>query len=155
MSNALTIDEQMMSLALEQARLAGAHDEIPVGAVVSLKGRVIGKGYNLTRRMQDAMLHAEIVALRQAASRLGNWYMHDCTLYVTLEPCTQCAGTILLARLGRLVYGASEPKFGACGSVYNLLDTPQLNHRIEVTRGVMEIECAELLKDFFLDLRSR
>lgn len=155
MDNTRSFDKQMMALALEQARLAAAHDEVPIGAVVTLGGRIIGKGHNLTRRLQDAMLHAEIVAFRQAALALGNWYMQDCTLYVTVEPCTQCAGTILLARLGRLVYGAAEPKFGACGSVNNLLDNPSLNHRVSVTRGLMETECTELMKEFFQDLRGR
>jgi tRNA(adenine34) deaminase len=148
-------DERMMSLALEQARLAAAHGEIPIGAVVEHNGRVIGKGHNLTRRLQDAMLHAEIVAMRRAAESLGNWYMNECTLYVTVEPCTQCAGTILLARLGRLVYGASEPKFGACGGVNNLLDNPSLNHRVTVTRGILEFECADTMKTFFQELRNR
>ena len=147
-------DEQMMELALEQASLAGVHGEIPIGAVVCLDGNVIGKGHNLTRRLQDATLHAEIVAMRRAAAQLGHWYMQDCTLYVTIEPCTQCAGSLLLARMGRLVFGAAEPKFGACGSVNNLLSDPRLNHRVEVTAGVMQEQCAAVMKRFFRDLRE-
>lgn len=147
-------DEQMMELALEQANLAGVHGEIPIGAVVCLDGNVIGKGHNLTRRLQDATLHAEIVAMRRAAAHLGHWYMQDCTLYVTIEPCTQCAGSLLLARMGRLVFGAFEPKSGACGSVNNLLSDPRLNHRVEVTAGVMPEKCAAVMKRFFRDLRE-
>ncbi len=149
-----TSDEQMMELALEQARLAGAHGEIPIGAVVCRGGRAIAKGHNLTRRLQDATLHAEIVAMRGAASRLGHWYMQDCTLYVTIEPCTQCAGSLLLARMGRLVFGAAEPKFGACGSVFNLLANPRLNHRVELTAGVMAEQCSAVMKQFFRELRD-
>jgi tRNA(adenine34) deaminase len=145
----------MMGLALEQARLAGVHGEIPIGAVVCLQGQVIGKGHNLTRRLQDATLHAEIVAMRSAADYLGHWYMQDCTLYVTIEPCTQCAGSLLLARMGRLVFGATEPKFGACGSVNNLLVDPRLNHRVEVIAGVMATECSAVMKKFFRDLREK
>ena len=150
----LEFDRRMMELALEQARLAGVHGEIPVGAVVTRDNQVIGKGYNLTRRMQDATLHAEIAAMRQAAYRLGHWYMNDCSLYVTVEPCTQCAGSLLLARMGRLVYGAAEPKFGACGSVNNLVEDSRLNHQVLVVRGVLETECSELMKTFFNDLRA-
>lgn len=144
----------MMELALEQAHMAGVHGEIPIGAVVSLDGHVIGKGYNLTRRLQDATLHAEIVAMRRAAAYLGHWYMQDCTLYVTIEPCTQCAGSLLLARMGRLVFGACEPKFGACGSLYNLLTNPRLNHRVELRAGVMAAECSDVMKQFFRALRD-
>ncbi|MBW7996244.1 MAG: nucleoside deaminase [Candidatus Glassbacteria bacterium] len=147
-------DRRMMELALEQARLAGVHGEIPVGAVVTRDNQVIGKGYNLTRRMQDVTLHAEIAAMRQAAYRLGHWYMNDCSVYVTVEPCTQCAGSLLLARMGRLVYGAAEPKFGACGSVNNLVEDSRLNHQVLVVRGVLETECSELMKTFFNDLRA-
>ena len=148
-------DKEMMELALEQAQLAGIHGEIPIGAVVCLEGRVIGKGHNLTRRLQDATLHAEIVAMRRAADHLGHWYMQDCALYVTIEPCTQCAGSLLLARMGRLVFGAAEPKFGACGSVNNLLDDPRLNHRVEVKTGVMATECSHIMKKFFRELREK
>jgi tRNA(adenine34) deaminase len=148
-------DKQFMTLALEQARMAAAHDEVPVGAVVVKEGRVIGSGYNLTRRMQDAMLHAEIVAMRQAAVRLGNWYMQDCTLYVTVEPCIQCAGTILLARMGRLVFGTSEPKFGACGSICDILANDLLNHRVDVTSGILSAQSSGLLKKFFRTLRKK
>ena len=155
MNDFLEQDRQFMQLALEQARMAAAQDEVPVGAVVIKDSRVIGAGYNLTRRMQDAMLHAEIVAMRQAASSLGNWYMQDCALYVTVEPCIQCAGTILLARLGRLVFGANEPKFGACGSVCDVLGNSRLNHQVSVTRGILSKECSALMKQFFQDLRKR
>ena len=147
-------DQQMMRLALEQARLAGVHGEIPIGAVVVREGNVIGKGHNLTRRMQDATLHAEIVAMKFAAGRLGHWYMNGCTIYVTVEPCTQCAGSLLLARMGRLVFGAAEPKFGACGSVNNLLDDPSLNHKVKITGGVLADECAEVMQRFFRELRD-
>ena len=146
-----------MALAIEQAKLAAASDEVPVGAVVvdTASGDILGSGYNITRRKGDSSLHAEIVALRRAAASLGTgWYFSDCTLYVTLEPCVMCAGALVLGRLGRLVYGAAEPKFGGCGSVLNIVGEPRLNHRLEITAGVLEAECSQVMKDFFRKLRD-
>ncbi|MBN2288541.1 MAG: nucleoside deaminase [Candidatus Glassbacteria bacterium] len=144
-----------MRLALEQARLAALHDEVPVGAVMVLDNRVIGAGCNLTRRLQDSTAHAEMIAMRQAAGRLGHWYFEQCTLYATLEPCIMCAGALVLARVGRLVYGAAEPKFGGCGSILDIVREKRLNHRPEVAAGVLEAECSGLMRDFFRDLREK
>ena len=147
-------DERFMREALRLAELAGRHGEVPVGAVVVCGGEIIGRGYNLTRRLQDATAHAEAVALHRAAGVAGHWYFQDCTLYVTVEPCVMCAGTIILGRVGRLVYGTAEPKFGACGSVLNLPDDPRFNHRLPVSPGVLAAESAELLKKFFRRIRT-
>jgi len=148
-------DEIFMRQALAQAKQAFRHDEVPVGAVVVFDNRVIGTGHNLTRRLQDVSAHAEFLAMRQAAGWLGHWYFDKCTLYVTAEPCVMCAGALILARMGRLVYGAAEPKFGACGSVCNLVENQRFNHRLAVTRGVLAEECAALMQRFFTRLRDR
>lgn len=147
-------DEYFMRLALEQAHLAAVHDEVPIGAVIVRDSRIIGRGYNLTRRLQDATAHAETLALRQAAQSLGHWYFNDCTLYVTVEPCVMCAGMLILGHLARLVYGAREPKFGCCGSLYDLVRDPRFNHRVEVTSGVLAGESEQRLKSFFHKLRA-
>jgi tRNA(Arg) A34 adenosine deaminase TadA/pimeloyl-ACP methyl ester carboxylesterase len=142
-------DEQFMGLALEQARLAGAAGEVPVGAVVVRKGQVIGTGHNMPVGANDPTAHAEIVALRSAAQALGNYRLEGCDLYVTLEPCAMCSGAMLHARLRRVLFGAPDPKTGAAGSVINLFAQPQLNHRTEVQGGVMAQHCAALLTEFF------
>jgi len=147
-------DERWMREALVLASQAAAQGEVPIGAVVVYENRIIGRGYNVTRRLQDATAHAEIMALREAADWLGNWYFQDCTLYVTVEPCVMCAGAVILGRLGRLVYGTTEPKFGACGSLYNLVEDSRFNHRVAVNRGVLEKECAEMMREFFRSLRE-
>jgi len=138
-----------MERALAQARLAEAHDDVPVGAVVVYQGDVIAEAHNLRERDQDPTAHAELVAVREAARVLGSWRLDDCTLYVTLEPCTMCAGALVLARLPSLVFGASDPKAGAVGSLYNLAQEPRLNHRIDVVGGVMADECGAELRRFF------
>lgn len=138
-----------MERALAQARLAEAHDDVPVGAVVVYQGDVIAEAHNLRERDQDPTAHAELVAVRDAARVLGSWRLDDCTLYVTLEPCTMCAGALVLARLPSLVFGASDPKAGAVGSLYNLAQEPRLNHRIDVVGGVMADECGAELRRFF------
>lgn len=138
-----------MSRALELAREAGAAGEVPVGAVVVRAGRVIGEGSNRTITDSDPSAHAEIVAIRQAASELGDWRLVDCTVYVTLEPCAMCAGAIVLARVPRVVFGAPDPKAGMGGSLDNLLQDERLNHRCEVVRGVRREEASKLLKTFF------
>ena len=149
------MDERYMRLALDQARLAAVHGEVPAGAVMVRDSEVIGTGYNLTRRLQDATAHAEMLAMRRAAERLGYWYFERCTLYVTLEPCIMCAGALVLARLERLVFGATEPKFGGCGSIFNIVRERRLNHKVEVTGGVLEDECAGLMREFFRDIRNK
>ena len=147
-------DEIYMARAIALAESAAKGGEVPVGAVVVYDGRIIGAAHNLTRRVQDTSAHAEFLALRQAADWLGHWYFDDCTLYSTLEPCIMCAGVLVLGKLGRLVYGAAEPKFGGCGSIFNLVEEPALNHRLSVTRGVLAAECGSLLKSFFKGIRE-
>ncbi|WP_354700745.1 tRNA-specific adenosine deaminase [Paraconexibacter sp. AEG42_29] len=143
-------DEDAMRLAIAEARLAEAHGDVPVGAVViDAGGQVIGAGHNERELAQDPTAHAEILALRRAAAAVGSWRVLDATLVVTLEPCAMCAGAIVLSRVPRVVYGATDPKAGAAGSVVDLLAQPQLNHRPQVVRGVLEPECAELLRAFF------
>ena len=144
-----------MLAALEQAREAQAAGEVPVGAVVVKDGEIIGAGFNAPITSHDPAAHAEILALRDAAKRLGNYRLPDCVLYVTLEPCAMCVGAMLHARIARLVYGAADPKTGACGSVVNLFAEPRLNHHASVTAGVMGEECAALLRDFFAAKRAK
>ena len=144
-----------MRAALRDARAAAEADEVPVGCVVVHDGLVIGRGHNQTVTLQDATAHAEIVAIGAASTALGSWRLLDCTMYVTLEPCAMCAGAIILARVPRLVYGAFDPKAGACGSVLDVIHEPRLNHRVDVTNGVLAEECGELLRAFFAKKRQR
>ena len=143
-----------MRAALEQARLAAAEREVPIGAVIVRGGEVIAVGRNRRETGKSALAHAEIEAIRAACEELRSWRLSDCALYVTLEPCPMCAGAIINARIRTVVYGAPDPKAGACGSVINLFACP-FNHTPMVVRGVLEKECAELLRDFFASLRSR
>lgn len=142
-------DQAFMTRALELARQARDRGEVPVGAIVVHEGAVIGEGFNQPISLADPSAHAEMQAIRMAARRLDNYRLLDATLYVTLEPCAMCAGAMVHARIKRLVYGAADPKTGATGSVFNLVQTERLNHRLEVEGGVMKKECGELLKDFF------
>jgi tRNA(adenine34) deaminase len=143
-----------MRLALDLARDAANNDEVPVGAIVVKDGAVIGRGANAPIQHHDPTAHAEIIAMRQAAEFLGNYRLVDCTLYVTLEPCAMCSGAIQHARIAKLVFGASDPKTGACGSVINLMNEPKLNHHCEVIGGVMAEECGEILSSFFKQRRK-
>ncbi|NPV08932.1 MAG: nucleoside deaminase [Anaerolineae bacterium] len=147
-------DRQFMAEALREALLAPPHGDVPVGAVVVLDGQVIGRGHNEKECRPDPTAHAEILALRQAAGRLGTWRLSGATLYCTMEPCLMCAGAMLQARLGRLVYAVDDPKAGAAGSLLDVLRAPFLNHRVEVVRGVLAAEVAAVLKEFFSGLRS-
>lgn len=142
-------DEVWMRRALALAARAEAQGEVPVGAVLVLGDEIVGEGWNRPISAYDPTAHAEIMALRDAAARLGNYRLVDTTLYVTLEPCVMCAGAIIHARVHRVVYGAADPKSGAAGSVFTILGTDKLNHRVEVSCGVLEKECADLLKAFF------
>jgi tRNA(adenine34) deaminase len=142
-------DIEAMTLALELAAQAGSRGEVPVGAVVVVAGEVVGQGANRRESLADPTAHAEILALRAAATARRNWRLSDATLYVTLEPCPMCAGALVAARVGRLVFGAADPKAGACGSLYNLCADPRLNHELEVTPGVLAEPAARLLTDFF------
>jgi tRNA(adenine34) deaminase len=143
------IDDGWMTQALALARAAGARGEVPVGSVVVKDGAIVGRGGNATIAGSDPTAHAEIVALREAGRALGNHRLPGCDLYVTIEPCAMCAGAILHARIGRLVFGANDPKTGACGSVVDLFALPGLNHHATVTGGVLAGECGTLLSDFF------
>jgi tRNA(adenine34) deaminase len=143
-----------MRQALAEARAAAGEGEVPVGALVVCAGRVIGRGRNACERLQDATAHAEMVAITAASTALGSWRLDACTLYVTLEPCPMCMGAALNARVPRVVYGAREPKAGACGSVVDLAAPPGFNHRIAVMGGVAAEESAQLLKSFFRALRA-
>ena len=144
-----------MSEALREARKAFEKDEVPVGAVVVYEGRIIGRAHNQIKLLKDPTAHAEMIALTQAASYLANERLLNTTMYVTIEPCSMCAGALVLGRVKRLVYGASDPKTGACGSVVNITDNKKLNHRIKIEKGVREKECAGLLKEFFRKKRNR
>ena len=138
-----------MTRALELARSAAAHDDVPIGAVVTAGGRPVAEAGNERELRRDPTAHAEVVALRAAAAALGGWRIPDAVLYVTLEPCAMCAGAIVLARIGRVVYGASDPKAGAAGSIFDVLGEPRLNHRPEVESGLLADESAALLREFF------
>jgi len=143
-----------MRLALGLASEAGRAGEVPVGAVVVRGGEVIGRGANAREAAQDPTAHAELLALRQAAARVGSWRLDGSSLFVTLEPCPMCAGALVLARVGRLVFAVPDPKAGACGTLYNLCSDPRLNHELAVDRGVLAGECAGLLTDWFRSRRD-
>ena len=143
-----------MALALHEASRAEAHHDVPVGAVITRNGLVIAARHNERELTGDPTAHAEILAIRDAAAVLGNWHLDECTLYVTLEPCTMCAGALVNARMARVVYGATDPKAGAGGSLYNLLTEPRLNHRCLVQSGLMADECGAVLKAFFAARRG-
>lgn len=147
-------DERFMALALEQAQLAWQHGEVPVGAVVVCDGAVIATGFNQPIGTHDPTAHAEIVALRAAAAKVGNYRLPGCTLYVTLEPCVMCSGAMMHARLARVVYAAQDPKTGACGSVLDLFAHEQLNHHAAVAGGVLALEASTMLKAFFAERRA-
>lgn len=148
------IDEQRMMLALKAALDAAEAGEVPVGAVVFHRDRLIGRAHNQRETLQDPTAHAEILAITQAASALESWRLEDCTMYVTLEPCAMCAGALVLARISRLVYGASDPKAGACGSVLDVLGCERLNHTVDVVSGVMAEPCGMALTEFFRERRA-
>jgi tRNA(adenine34) deaminase len=147
-------DSHWMSAALELAREAARRGEVPVGAIVVRAGEVLGRGFNRREQTGDPLAHAELLALREAAQATGHWRLEACTLYVTLEPCPMCAGATVNARLGRLVYGARDPKAGAVETLYQLPTDPRLNHWVEVEGGVRAEECAAALTDFFRALRA-
>ena len=140
---------QMMQLAIAEAKAASDHGDVPIGAVVAIGEEVIGRGHNERELLQDPTAHAEIIALRQAANAVGSWRVLDATLYVTLEPCSMCAGAIVLARVPRVIYAATDPKAGACGSVIDVTGEQRFNHRPEVLGGLLAEECGDLLREFF------
>ena len=148
-------DEDYMRAALEQARQAGACDEVPVGAVVVLDGEIVGRGFNQPIGRHDPTAHAEIMALRDAATRLGTYRLPGCALYVTLEPCVMCSGAIMHARIARVVYGARDPKTGVAGSVLDLFAEPRLNHHATIEGGLLADDCGRMLSSFFAARRSK
>ena len=148
-------DELFMRSALREARRALEEDEVPVGAVVVREGRIVARAHNRPLHSNDPSAHAEVLALRRAGRKLGNYRLPDCTLYVTIEPCAMCAGAMVQGRLRRVVYGASDPKAGASGSALTVLNHPKLNHQVEIGSGVMAEDCASLLQEFFRRRRKK
>lgn len=148
------LDFQFMQRAYELAQQAERFDEIPVGAVIVYQGKIIGEGFNQSIMLNDPSSHAEMNAIRQAGTKLNNYRLLDCTLYVTLEPCPMCAGLLVHSRIKRLVFASQDLKTGAAGSALNLVDNPQLNHQIEVTSGILTVECSQLLSNFFKRRRA-
>ena len=147
-------DQRFMRVAIEAAGIAEENGDVPIGAVIVYKNQIIGKAYNQREQLKDPSAHAEIIALTQAAAFMESWRLNGCTIYVTLEPCPMCAGALVLSRMDRLVYGCDDPKTGACKSLYNIVQDERLNHRLEVTSGVLADECSKLLQDFFQKRRT-
>jgi tRNA(adenine34) deaminase len=148
-------DEEFMREALKEAHKASRKGEVPVGAVVVKDGKIVGRGHNLTEKKQSALTHAELMAISQATKKLKSWRLVDCDLYVTLEPCTMCAGAIVLSRLKNLVYGTTDPKAGAVDSTARVMENEKLNHRVKVTSGVLKEECSSVLTAFFKEMRRK
>ncbi len=146
-------DEFYMLSALKEARKAMDEDEIPVGAVIVHKDRIIARAHNQVEMLKDATAHAEMIAITQASSELGNKWLSECSLYVTIEPCSMCAGALVLARIKNIIFGASDSKTGACGSILNIADSTKLNHRVKARKGVLEEKCGFLLSEFFKNKR--
>ncbi|MCM1187305.1 MAG: tRNA adenosine(34) deaminase TadA [Lachnoclostridium sp.] len=155
MPTIISVQEKYMKEALKQAKKAYALGEVPIGCIIVHQGKIIGRGYNRRNTDKSTLAHAEITAIKKAGKIIGDWRLEECTLYVTLEPCQMCAGAIVQARIPEVVLGCMNPKAGCAGSVLNILEMPQFNHQVCVTRGVLEQECSELLKLFFTDLRER
>ena len=149
------VQEKYMKEALRQAKKAFALGEVPIGCVIVYEGKIIGRGYNRRNTDKNTLAHAEITAIKKASKYLGDWRLEGCTLYVTLEPCQMCAGAIVQARIPEVVMGCMNPKAGCAGSILNVLEMPQFNHQVNVTRGVLEQECSDMLKTFFSQLRIR
>lgn len=148
-------DQYFMELALAEAERAAVEGEVPIGCVIVHEGMVIGKGHNRTEALCDPTAHAEILAITAAANHQETWRLDDCTCYSTIEPCAMCAGALVLARVDRLVFGAKDPKFGACMSLYNIVQDIRLNHQMEVVPGILEDRSADLMKTFFQTIRTK
>lgn len=144
-----------MEEALAEAKKAYGCGEVPIGAIVEKDGVIVGRGHNLTEKLKDPTAHAEIIAIREAAKTLGGWRLPGCNLYVTCEPCSMCAGAMIWARIEKVFIGTMDPKSGACGSVFNIIQEEKLNHFVEIQVGIMETECSGILKDFFRELRNK
>lgn len=149
------IQEKYMREALKQAKKAYALGEVPIGCVIVHRDRIIGRGYNRRNTDKNTLSHAEITAINKASKYIGDWRLEECTMYVTLEPCQMCAGAIVQARIPEVVMGCMNPKAGCAGSILNILEMPQFNHQVSVTRGILEQECSDMLKLFFTELRER
>lgn len=150
-----SVEEKYMKEALKQAKKAYALGEVPIGCVIVHEGKIIGQGYNRRNTDKNTLAHAEITAINKASKVIGDWRLEECTLYVTLEPCQMCAGAIVQARIPEVVMGCMNPKAGCAGSILNILEMPQFNHQVKVTRGILEAECSQMLKTFFEELRIR
>ncbi|WP_251943396.1 tRNA adenosine(34) deaminase TadA [Staphylococcus sp. Marseille-Q5304] len=150
----MRVDQKYMEIAIEEAKKAEQIGEVPIGAIIVRDEEVIARAHNLRETLQDPTAHAEHIAIQRAATVIGSWRLERCTLYVTLEPCAMCAGTIVMSRIPRVVYGAEDPKGGCAGSLMNLIAEPRFNHRAEVTTGVLEQQCSQLLTNFFKKLRK-
>jgi tRNA(adenine34) deaminase len=148
-------NEYWMCLAIQEAQQALLHEDVPVGAIVVKSNEIIARGHNRREVDHDPTAHAELIAIRMAAQKIGHWRLEECVLYCTLEPCPMCAGAMVLARLPLLVFGTTDPKGGASGSILNILNHPRLNHTVEVRSGILREECATLLTDFFAQLRAQ
>ena len=150
-----SVEEKYMKEALKQAKKAYALGEVPIGCVIVHEGKIIGRGYNRRNTDKNTLAHAEITAINKASKVIGDWRLEECTLYVTLGPCQMCAGAIVQARIPEVVMGCMNPKAGCAGSILNILEMPQFNHQVKVTRGILEAECSQMLKTFFEELRIR
>ena len=148
-------DNKYMKEALKEAQKSYNKEEIPVGAVIVKDGKIIGRGHNLKETKNDTTNHAEIIAIKKASKKLNSWRLTGCTMYVTLEPCTMCAGALIQARLDKVVIGTMDEKTGACGSVLNVVEDYKFNHRVEIEKGVMEKECKSIIQEFFKKLRGK
>ena len=150
----MTDQERFMKEAIRQAKKARALEEVPIGCVIVYEGKIIARGYNRRNTDKNTLSHAELNAIRKASRKLGDWRLEGCTMYVTLEPCQMCSGAIVQSRMTRVVVGCMNPKAGCAGSILNLLDMPEVNHQVELTTGVMEEECSQMMKSFFKELRE-
>ena len=150
----MTEQERFMKEAIRQAKKARALEEVPIGCVIVSDGKIIARGYNRRNTDKNTLSHAELNAIRKASKKLGDWRLEGCTMYVTLEPCQMCSGAIVQSRMTRVVVGCMNPKAGCAGSILNLLDMPEFNHQVELTTGVMEEECSQMMKSFFKELRE-
>lgn len=155
MATKLTSQEKFMKAALKEAKKAYLIEEVPIGCVIVQDGKIIARGYNRRNTDKNTLAHAELAAIKKASKKTGDWRLEDCTMYITLEPCQMCAGAIVQSRMKEVVIGAMNPKAGCAGSVLNLLQVPEFNHQVEITKGVLEEECSGMLKQFFAELRAK
>ena len=155
MRQKLTTDEKYMKEAIRQAKKAWKMEEVPIGCVIVHEGKIIGRGYNRRTTAKNPLAHAELAAIKKASKKMGDWRLEDCILYVTLEPCQMCSGAIVQARVKRVVIGCMNPKAGCAGSILNLLQVERFNHQVEITSGVLEAECSQMMKGFFKELREK